>query len=480
MTTRNRAANVPVAYQLPAAVLLIVGGLIACFFGYRLFKFVLAIFGFILGALAASSVFGVSDTTPMVIAAIVGGTRSARCCCWRPTSSAWRSSARASARSSPIVIWTQIEGDPHPFVVVLFSVAGALLATWLQRYVIILGTAFGGAWTIIVGDAGADGRQDRAQRRGGRRRVGGVSDGAGARVSAGCRTRGSCSACSAPLVQMFVTGGQSGRVVKPNKKKNRPQNRFPSSETPTVARQKLMLVGAEPGDVSVPRLILRKWRTSNRTLVRLVSRPIAPPPTLMPSRLLFTGRRPAMSSMLTWISPTPPTTYGRSESRVTRARHRRNDVAHQRRDVAAGDEIARPSARRSAACTRSSPSMPKIWSLRIVVETPSVIFVLLRAVFEIDDALVLPANLSADERRDEPVGGRPPRRAANEERDGRGEGSRGQRNSRRKASANSDVVTSPCGKIERCAQAVAVGEQDQREASWRGSSRMSDENASGA
>ena len=49
------------------------------------------------------------------------------------------------------LIWTQIEGDPHPFVVILFSVAGALLATWLQRYVIILGTAFGGAWTMIVG-----------------------------------------------------------------------------------------------------------------------------------------------------------------------------------------------------------------------------------------------------------------------------------------------------------------------------------------
>src|ERR687897_3778884 len=49
------------------------------------------------------------------------------------------------------LIWTQVEGDPHPFVVILFSVGGALLATWLQRYVIILGTAFGGAWTILVG-----------------------------------------------------------------------------------------------------------------------------------------------------------------------------------------------------------------------------------------------------------------------------------------------------------------------------------------
>jgi len=49
------------------------------------------------------------------------------------------------------LIWTQIEGDPHPAVVILFSVAGAVVATWLQRYVIILATAFVGAWTAIIG-----------------------------------------------------------------------------------------------------------------------------------------------------------------------------------------------------------------------------------------------------------------------------------------------------------------------------------------
>ena len=32
-----------------------------------------------------------------------------------------------------------------------------MLATWLQRYVIILGTAFGGAWTLLVGGTGGDG-----------------------------------------------------------------------------------------------------------------------------------------------------------------------------------------------------------------------------------------------------------------------------------------------------------------------------------
>lgn len=140
----------PVAYQLPAAVVLVAGGVIACFFGYRLFKFVLAIFGFILGALAASSVFGEGATTGMVIAALVGGVGGA----FLLLAAYFVGVALVGAGMGALtanLIWTQIPGDPHPFVVILFSIAGALLATWLQRYVIILGTAFGGAWTLIVG-----------------------------------------------------------------------------------------------------------------------------------------------------------------------------------------------------------------------------------------------------------------------------------------------------------------------------------------
>src|SRR5215216_4264937 len=63
----------PIEYQLPAAIVLLLGGTVACFFGYRLFHIVLSIFGFILGALLASSVVGTSDTGPMIVAAIVGG-----------------------------------------------------------------------------------------------------------------------------------------------------------------------------------------------------------------------------------------------------------------------------------------------------------------------------------------------------------------------------------------------------------------------
>ena len=63
----------PVVYQFPAAAVLVAGGLLSCLVGYRLFKVVLALFGFIIGGLAASSVFGESTTTAMVIAAVVGG-----------------------------------------------------------------------------------------------------------------------------------------------------------------------------------------------------------------------------------------------------------------------------------------------------------------------------------------------------------------------------------------------------------------------
>jgi hypothetical protein len=49
------------------------------------------------------------------------------------------------------LVWSQIGHDPHPAVVIVCAIIGALGALALQRYVIIVGSAFGGAWTAIVG-----------------------------------------------------------------------------------------------------------------------------------------------------------------------------------------------------------------------------------------------------------------------------------------------------------------------------------------
>ena len=58
----------PHAYELPAAIVLVLAGAVACLAGYRLFRFVLAICGFILGAAIASSMMGGNSTVGMVVA----------------------------------------------------------------------------------------------------------------------------------------------------------------------------------------------------------------------------------------------------------------------------------------------------------------------------------------------------------------------------------------------------------------------------
>ena len=63
----------PISYQMPAAAILAVFGLMACVAGFRLLRYVLATFGFIIGGLAASSVLGASQTAYIVGAFLVGG-----------------------------------------------------------------------------------------------------------------------------------------------------------------------------------------------------------------------------------------------------------------------------------------------------------------------------------------------------------------------------------------------------------------------
>jgi hypothetical protein len=103
-------------------------------------------------------------------------------------------------------------------VVVLCSIAGAIAATYLQRYFIIVGTAFGGAWTMIVGAMALVG--DRTAMR--------AATGGDVWVAYPLNPApgqqwvlyvwiflGMLGAC----VQVGITGGEKGRVVKRKRKK---------------------------------------------------------------------------------------------------------------------------------------------------------------------------------------------------------------------------------------------------------------------
>jgi hypothetical protein len=140
----------PASFQVPAAIILVVGGLVSCFAGYRVFRVVLGFFGFVLGALLTSSFMGTEQTLYMVIGAIVGGIVGALIL----VGAYFVGVALIGAGVGALivnVIWAGLGREPHIVVVILFAIAGALGALALQRYVIITATSFGGAWTALVG-----------------------------------------------------------------------------------------------------------------------------------------------------------------------------------------------------------------------------------------------------------------------------------------------------------------------------------------
>jgi hypothetical protein len=140
----------PAIYQTPTAIVLVAGGLLACFYGYRMFRLVLALYGFIIGAFAASSIFGASDTGPMLVAALVGGLIGAGVLFAAYFIGMSLVGAVLGAVAANL-LFSVADREPHVLAIVLAAVAGAVGAMYLQRYVIIIGTGFGGAWTLIVG-----------------------------------------------------------------------------------------------------------------------------------------------------------------------------------------------------------------------------------------------------------------------------------------------------------------------------------------
>jgi hypothetical protein len=140
----------PSAYQVPAALILLVGGALACFAGLRLFKLVLGIYGFVLGALIATSIVGVEETTWTIVAALAGGLLGAFALIVAYFAGVALIGAGAGAMLLHL-IFASADREPHMFVVIAAAVAGAIAAMALQKYVIVFTTAFGGAWTVLVG-----------------------------------------------------------------------------------------------------------------------------------------------------------------------------------------------------------------------------------------------------------------------------------------------------------------------------------------
>lgn len=119
--------------------------------GYRVFRTVLGIYGFIFGAFVATSAMGTSDTGWLIATALIGGLIGALIF----IAAYFIGVALIGAGLAAIavnLVWGQLAGgDPPALAIIIAAIAGALASLSLQRYVIIVGTAFGGAWTLLVG-----------------------------------------------------------------------------------------------------------------------------------------------------------------------------------------------------------------------------------------------------------------------------------------------------------------------------------------
>jgi len=149
----------PRGFEEPSALVLLLAGLLACFAGHRFFRIVLGVYGFVLGAMIASSIVGVSNTTGMLVAALIGGFIGSVVLVFAWFAGVSLVGAGVGVLATHLLWRTLGIGEPPALVVVGVAIAGAITALFVQKYVIIAGTAFVGAWTVVLAVVNALPRQ---------------------------------------------------------------------------------------------------------------------------------------------------------------------------------------------------------------------------------------------------------------------------------------------------------------------------------
>ena len=133
---------------MPVAIILLGGGFLACFLGYRLFRFILLGYGLVTGAVIVSQL-NFPETWMAITAAIIGGLIGAALF----LAVYFVGVAVAGAGLGVLavhLVWTQRSDDPHLLVIILMAIVGVFTALVFQRYVIIISTSFTGAWLSLV------------------------------------------------------------------------------------------------------------------------------------------------------------------------------------------------------------------------------------------------------------------------------------------------------------------------------------------
>jgi len=129
-------------------------GLLICFFGYKIFRIVLAILGFIIGASFIAGVgFTLTDGNEILvilIAGIAGGLVAAVILLFLYSAGVFLLGALfgISVFSGILML---INIDTSPLLYIMPAILGGIIALLLQKFMIILITSFAGAWIAVIG-----------------------------------------------------------------------------------------------------------------------------------------------------------------------------------------------------------------------------------------------------------------------------------------------------------------------------------------
>ncbi len=135
------------------AVFSIALGILNCYFGYKIFKFVLGIVGFCAGFLTAGAlgmiIFG-GETSVAFLLAVFGGIIGAFFMVMFYKFGIFILGAGLGAFLSIMITGTAGQ-EANIFLITALALAGGITALLLQKLMIIIATSFGGSWGIVSG-----------------------------------------------------------------------------------------------------------------------------------------------------------------------------------------------------------------------------------------------------------------------------------------------------------------------------------------
>ncbi|MDP6542918.1 MAG: TMEM198/TM7SF3 family protein [Phycisphaerae bacterium] len=129
-------------------------GAIQCFFGYRIFKFILGLVGFIVGGTLAGAIgFAVYQQEAVaLLAGIVGGIIGAALMVLLYFVGIFLFGACLGAALG-MVLFSLTGISPEPIALLILAVITGIIALVVQKFMIIVSTGFGGAWSVVTGIA---------------------------------------------------------------------------------------------------------------------------------------------------------------------------------------------------------------------------------------------------------------------------------------------------------------------------------------